>query len=253
MDTNSLNPILFFGIIFIIIIIIVILFIFNKNKISSQKKENKTNSKLCLPKYTPYCSTSKYGCCPDGESISSDPYQVSCQFKATNNQGSKHPTISNHNLYHYKQKVFNPICSEEFNIISEEYNSVDCRKSPYGCCPNGLIPRQDLLGSNCYREDCYLSKYGCCNDKYTSKKDSEGTNCFDYNFKCSCLDTLYGCCDDKNTTKLDHLGTNCPQEPPKKKPKRKPIKKCLERKTKKICPKLFQSDIKYKYYQCNNK
>lgn len=215
--------------------------------------EPKNHSNLCFPEYTPHCSISRYGCCPDGQSISSDPYQISCRFKARNNKSSQHHIPSNSNLYQYKQKVFHPICTEESDSSQNKYQIIDCRQSPYGCCPNGLIPRQDFLGSNCYREDCYLSKYGCCSDKYITKQDSKGTNCFDYKSGCPCQDTLYGCCSDQKTIKLDSSGTNCPQISPKPlpKPKINPSKECPKKK--KQCPKLLVSNINYKYYHCPNK
>ena len=245
-ENDSLNQILIPIVIFIVIIIVILVIIFTVRL--HHPIETKNHSNLCFPKYTPHCSISRYGCCPDGQSISSDPYQISCRFESGNKKTSQHPLPSNSNLYQYKQKVFHPICSEESGSSEGVYQTIDCRQSSYGCCPNGLIPRQDFLGSNCYREDCYLSKYGCCSDKYTTKNDSDGTNCFDYKSGCPCQDTLYGCCNDKKTIKLNSSGSNCPQISPK--PKKNKSKKCIEKKkNSKPCI----SNLNYKYYQCQNK
>lgn len=246
-DNDTLNKVLIPVVTFIVIIIIVLVIIFTIRL--HHPIEPKNHSNLCFPKYTPHCSISRYGCCPDGKSISSDPYQISCKFKAGNNQSPQDPTPLNSNLYQYKQKVFHPICSEELESSEEIYQNIDCRHSPYGCCPNGLIPRQDFLGSNCYREDCYLSKYGCCSDKYTVKKDFDGTNCFDYKSGCDCKDTLYGCCNDNKSIKLNSSGKNCSQT--SHKPKKTKSKKCIEKEKK--CSKTFVNSINYKYYQCPNK
>lgn len=47
----------------------------------------------------------------------------------------------------------------------------------FGCCLDGVTPRNDGTGSNCPTSECQNSTYGCCADNQTARKDAQGTNC----------------------------------------------------------------------------
>jgi hypothetical protein len=57
----------------------------------------------------------------------------------------------------------------------------NCHLTRFGCCPDGLTPRVDPTGKNCYFPNmggCAGTRYGCCPDGVTPKRDFRGKNCF---------------------------------------------------------------------------
>jgi hypothetical protein len=63
-----------------------------------------------------------------------------------------------------------------------------CAGTRYGCCANGVTPKMDYYGSNCYSPPhpplppkpvggCAGTRYGCCPDGVTPKMDMYGSNC----------------------------------------------------------------------------
>ena len=63
-----------------------------------------------------------------------------------------------------------------------------CVSTRYGCCADGVTPKMDYYGSNCYSPPhpplppkpiggCAGTRYGCCPNGVTPKMNIYGSNC----------------------------------------------------------------------------
>jgi hypothetical protein len=60
--------------------------------------------------------------------------------------------------------------------VPNNSNSIGgCKRTQYGCCPNGVTSKTDPDGTDC--KSCNETQYGCCDDNVTAKIDEHGVNC----------------------------------------------------------------------------
>lgn len=129
------------------------------------------------------------------------------------------------------------------NTVEPMANDVNCLSTRYGCCADGVNPKDangncitpaptTTLASDTTLTDttltdtttlpplttasvnCLSTRYGCCPDGITAKSDSAGTNCItpapvNPVNPINCLSSRFGCCPDGITTKSDSTGANC--------------------------------------------
>jgi hypothetical protein len=105
-----------------------------------------------------------------------------------------------------KKKVMKVIMESRMNdgddtqcIENFKGNKVDdCSISPYKCCPDGKIAKNNNQGTNCPTPltDCKKTLYGCCSDgvNYKMSDDSKYDMCQNRG-KDICLNSKYGCCE----------------------------------------------------------
>ena len=146
------------------------------------------------------CSSTEYGCCPDGTTAMNPPSQTPrCpNFPAvtgdcSSTQGGCCPdgtTAKSTSFDNCDASANCPAPSDESGLTST-----------FGCCPadapsDASQPMADAIGSNCGYQDASNNNY----DPTVEGMSNSG----------GCADSTLGCCDDGTTAKTDNDGTNCP-------------------------------------------
>ncbi|RLU15132.1 hypothetical protein DMN91_013019 [Ooceraea biroi] len=70
-----------------------------------------------------------------------------------------------------------------------------CNETRYGCCPDGVSPATGKKNKGCPDSHCNESLFGCCPDGVTTAQGNDYEGC-----KKPCVDTEFGCCPDNETT-----------------------------------------------------
>lgn len=149
-----------FNIIIILVVILIVLVILNFIKFKNAN-----------PNTT--CSTSTFGCCPNGIDSKMNFYGTNCPSYTTT------AVIVPKPLPPPPQPV--PPPPHPIYIVPQPIGG--CAGTRYGCCPDNTTPKIDEQGSNCIIKypqpvgGCAGTQYGCCPDGTTAKIDSEGSNC----------------------------------------------------------------------------
>ncbi|XP_035703436.1 papilin isoform X2 [Folsomia candida] len=122
------------------------------------------------------CSTSTFGCCPDGLNPATGPFGAGC----TN------PKTCTETKFGCCEDGVTPA---QGKLKLRGCPMPDCEKSLFGCCTDGKTPAEgnDFLGCE---KHCAETEFGCCPDEKTPKKGPKGKGCP----KIKCEDTRYGCC-----------------------------------------------------------
>ncbi|KAL8614574.1 hypothetical protein ACOMHN_066716 [Nucella lapillus] len=100
------------------------------------------------------CQRSRFGCCADGTTKASGPNEAGCPGVAGHDGKDDNDNDDNDNLI------------DDNSGVSGD---AACRRSPYGCCADGVTPAQGRRRKGCPESEvarpqkkCEQSYYGCC-------------------------------------------------------------------------------------------
>ncbi|XP_038104409.1 papilin isoform X3 [Culex quinquefasciatus] len=131
-------------------------------------KEQKPSKCKPRPKAPPKCASSKFGCCPDGKTKASGPFDEGCPVPETCKE-TKHGC-----------------CPDGVSPAKGPKNrgcpKSDCAESLFGCCPDKFTPSEGNDFEGCPVETttiggCVISKHGCCPDGVTEAKGANNKGC----------------------------------------------------------------------------
>ncbi|XP_069951755.1 papilin isoform X1 [Cherax quadricarinatus] len=180
-----------------------------KPKTDSKKKVTK-KSKKCKSKPKPekeVCEATEFGCCQDGITPASGPFQKGCPRVETckdtvhgccpddatpahgpDNRGCPGISLCENSLFG---------CCEADNFTEasgpngegcEDLLPFSCEKTEFGCCPDGVSPASGENFSGCSSfecegsgpcEFCNETKYGCCPDGVSAAQGPDSEGCLD--------------------------------------------------------------------------
>ncbi|NXY42259.1 PPN protein, partial [Ceuthmochares aereus] len=116
--------------------------------------------------------------------------------------------------------------------------SLNCHRSPHGCCPDGHTPASGPLGRGCPFSACHRNRYGCCPDGASAAQGPNNTGCPQHYHdgqasrnqatmatpaasqelsqqqpSVECRSSVYGCCFDNVASASGPQGEGCLNRP----------------------------------------
>ncbi|XP_055618805.1 papilin isoform X1 [Toxorhynchites rutilus septentrionalis] len=132
--------------------------------ISKEQKPRK-----CKPRpKKPLCAKSKFGCCPDGKSKATGPFDEGCPLPETCKE-TKHGCCPDG-------------VSPAKGADGKGCPKSDCADTLFGCCPDKVTPSEGNDFEGCPVETttmggCAASEYGCCSDGISEATGADGEGC----------------------------------------------------------------------------
>ncbi|KAK4313128.1 hypothetical protein Pmani_015500 [Petrolisthes manimaculis] len=176
-----------------------------------KKKEDKKKKKRrkCQPKTPPPqkdCKESDFGCCQDGVTLASGPFQKGC------------PRIET------CEDTPHGCCPDKLTPADGAEGKGCpgmgvCENSLFGCCKDGVTEATGPDDEGCedlLPYDCSSTEFGCCPDGVSAAIGSNFAGCVDLECEgsgpCdSCEDTPHGCCPDGFTAAQGDNFMGCPE------------------------------------------